>query len=436
MRMKPVLFIALLFAAAFAVRMGMVLALRDLDVGPAGVSSADDVQFNNLALRLARGEGFVGDSGRPTSFRAPGWPLFLAPLYAAFGPCYPLVYVLLCVLGALSCVFAYLLARELVSEGLARLAGCLAAVYLPHAWFATTFISENLFVPLLILGLWAFVRHLKRPSVGMLALSGLALGLATLTRPFGLLLVPLLLGVLAVAWWRERRPLVVPSLVFTAAFAACIVPWVVRNERVHGRFVLIATNGGSTFYGGNNGRVVHEWRMFGNWISTTELPHRDLVAAAPDEVSHDKVEWRLGVDWLRENPGSVPLLVVLKTARLCLWLPDFDGCSRREQALRIAMWAPFLVLLACGAWALLRDRTLRGTPWLALHATLLATFVTAWIFWGSPRFRDANLGLLMVYAAVGARWLFAHLAGVSWRGWPACEPSRGRAACTADVSVG
>jgi 4-amino-4-deoxy-L-arabinose transferase-like glycosyltransferase len=406
MHSKPLTFVALLFAAAFAVRLAMVFALRDIRVGPVGIASADDVQFNRLALHLAEGRGFVEDGGRPTSFRAPGWPLFLAPLYAAFGPCYPLVYVVLCLLGALSCVLTYLLARELVSEGTARLAGGLAAVYLPHAWFATLLLSENLFVPLLVLGLWLFIRYLKRLSLAELALSGLVLGVATLTRPFALLLVPILLGVLGVAWLRGRRLVVVPALAFTAAFLACIVPWTVRNHHVHGRFVLIATNGGSTFYGGNNDRVVREWRLFGSWVSTTELPHRDQIEAAPDEVSHDKVEWKLGLDWLRANGDWVPMLLAVKAARLLVWLPDFDGGSMMYLIVRVAIWAPFLVLLAAGAWVCLRDRACRGTPWLALHGTLLATLLTAWIFWGSPRFRDANLGLLMIYSALGAQRLF------------------------------
>src|SRR5205823_14700736 len=130
-------------------------------------------------------------------------------------------------------------------------------------------------------------------------------------------------------------------------------------------------------------------------------PHRDRSEATPDEVSHAKVEWQLGTDWLRDHPGSVPLLLGLKTARLCLWLPDFDGGSPLYFVFRVVMWAPFLVLLAAGGWACLRDHSCRGTPWLVLHGTLLATLLTAWIFWGSPRFRDANLGVLMVYAALG-----------------------------------
>jgi 4-amino-4-deoxy-L-arabinose transferase-like glycosyltransferase len=406
MRLKTSAFLLLLIAAAFAARLALVLALRDPHVGPVGVASADDVEFNKLALRLLHGEGYVGDHGEPTSFRAPGWPFVLAGFYAAFGTDPLGVYVLLCLLGAAGCVLTYLLAREVVPEGTARLAGALAAAYLPYAYFSCSFLSEAIFVPQLLLGLLLLVRHLKRPSPALLTLAALVLGWAALTRPFALLLLPVAWGVLLVDWRRRRRGAVLPAVLFTAAFVAVIAPWTVRNQRVYGRFVLIATNGGSTFYGGNNGRVVSEWRQFGNWISTTELPYRDRIEAAPDEVAHDKMEWHLGVEWLREKKGHVPLLVVLKTARLCLWLPDFDGGSRFFLAVRALGYLPFLALMVAGGVVCLRDRTCRGTPWLLLHGTFLATLATAWIFWGSPRFRDANAGILMIYAALGARWLF------------------------------
>src|SRR5262249_35973840 len=152
--------------------------------GPTGEPSADDVQFNTLALNVAQGCGYVKESGQPTSFRAPGWPLFLAGIYALVGPNYPLAYLTCCLLGALSCVLTYLLAREMLSEGASRWAAVLAAVYLPHVWFSTIFLSEILFVPCLTLGVWLFLRHLKSRSLGTLAGAGLVLGWATLTRPF------------------------------------------------------------------------------------------------------------------------------------------------------------------------------------------------------------------------------------------------------------
>jgi hypothetical protein len=353
MRMRDSTFLVVLMAGAFAVRLGAVAALRDVGTGPARTGSADDVEFNNLALRVAGGEGYVGDEGLPTSFRAPGWPLFLA------------------------------------------------AVYLPHVYFSTLYLSESLFVVCLALAAWLFIVALRRDSAGLLTLAGLALGWATLTRPFALLLWPVLLAVLVLDRRRRGRPLVVPALALTASFAACLLPWTIRNHQVHGRFVLVATNGGSTFYGGNNDRVAGELRQLGSWISTTELPHRDLIEATDSEVAHDQVEWRLGLGWVREHPGRAALLCIFKAARLCLWLPDFDGGSWRMYAVRIVGYVPFLLLMAWGMIACLRQRACRAPAWLVVHGGMLATLATALVFWGSPRFRDADLPFLMVYAALG-----------------------------------
>lgn len=398
---KTIPFVLALFAASFAVRAALVLALRDVHVGPCGICSADDVEFNNLALRVSRGEGYVNDQGLPTSFRAPGWPLFLAGIYRLAGVHVPRVYLVLCLLGSSACVLTYMLARELVSESTARVAGFLAAFYLPHAYFSAGFLSEGLFVPLLALGAWLFMRSLKGGSLMLLLLAGLALSYATLTRPFALLLWPILCAILLGTRPQPRGRRLPHVLAFTLAFSLCIVPWTLRNQHVHGRFVLIATNGGSTFYGGNNERVVRELRQLGNWISTTDLPHRDWIEATPTEVEHDKMEWKLGLDWLSDHLRFVPLLCVCKTARLCLWLPDFDGGSRWYLLVRTLGYVPFLPLILLGWITCARQRAFWKSEWLAVHGVMMATLITALVFWGSPRFRDANLPFLMLYAAVG-----------------------------------
>jgi 4-amino-4-deoxy-L-arabinose transferase-like glycosyltransferase len=398
MRFPSRQFAGLLLVLAFAVRLGAVLAMRDITLGPVGESSADDVQFNNLALRLAAAEGYVSDQGKPTSFRAPGFPFLLAGLYVMTGEQPVLVYLMLCMLGALACVLTYLLARELVPEMPARVAGLLACVYLGHIYFSTVYFSENLFVPSLVLGLWSMIRYLKGGSPWWLAAAGLVLGWATLVRPFAILLLPLCLLVLAWHEWRARR-WGVRAAVFGACFLAVLLPWTYRNYHVHDRFVLVATNGGSTFYGGNNQRVVSEARYFGYWISTTDLPHRDLIDATPDEVAHDKMEWKLGLDWLENNPGQVPRLLLFKLARMW-WLPEFDA-GRFYYLVRIAGHVPFLILFAVGFWHCFRRAEYHSLSWLLVHAASLATVITVLVFWGCTRFRDANHPFLMLYAAVG-----------------------------------
>jgi 4-amino-4-deoxy-L-arabinose transferase-like glycosyltransferase len=404
MRATPIRFLLLLAAAAFLIRFAVVLLMRDVTAGPTGPDSADDVQFHRLGLRLADGSGYVGDQGQATAFRAPGLPFLLAAMYVVAGDYPPLVYVVNCLLGAAACVLTYFVARELLDDKPARWAGVLACVYLGHIYFVTCYMSENLFVPCLALGVWLFIRYLKGAPAGWLVVAGLVLGFATLTRPLALLLLPLLLPIQLSADRRQGRPWFAAGVAFSVSFLIVILPWTYRNYLVFDRLVLIATNGGSTFYGANNELVVTEPRLFGYWVSTTDLPHRDLIEAQPDEVSHDKMEWKLGIDWLRANPGKGLLALGFKFARLG-WLPDFDP-GRLYYLLRIIGHAPFFVLFFLGAIRLVRDRCYWTAPWLAVHATMLATILTALIFWGCPRFRDANLPFLMIYAVLGLQTLF------------------------------
>jgi 4-amino-4-deoxy-L-arabinose transferase-like glycosyltransferase len=227
------------------------------------------------------------------------------------------------------------------------------------------------------------------------------LGIAILTRPFALLLVPILLLILAHRGWTQRSLRAWPAA--AAALLLCTVaavaPWTLRNQRVHGHAVLVATNGGSTFYGGNNDKVASPSRALGTWVSTRGLPGRDAVDATANEVAHDKLEWQLGVQWVREHVARLPLLLAGKAVRLVL--PDVDSANRKYVLLNLLGYTPFLLLMSRGVARCVRDASLRTPPWMMIHGVLLATLLTALIFWGSPRFRDANMPVLMLYAVLG-----------------------------------
>src|SRR6516162_7697706 len=129
MRLSTSVFAVLLVGAGFLVRLALVLALRDIHAMPAGGVSADDVEFNVLALHLAEGEGYSNHTGRATSFRAPGWPLFMAAVYRICGPRPEAIYGVSCLLGGLTCLLTYLIGRLLLDERAARIAGLLCVFY-------------------------------------------------------------------------------------------------------------------------------------------------------------------------------------------------------------------------------------------------------------------------------------------------------------------
>jgi len=388
-----------LLVLAFVLRFAAVLALRNIHEFH-GISQAgsDAVEFNALGLNMAAGHGYVSNAGQPTAFRAPGFPFLLAALYSISSENYPLVYVVLCLLGAITCLFTYLLAREVLPEGLGRLAGLFCAVYFSHIWFSTVFLSESLFALCVGLGTWCLVKYLRNSSVWFAACAGLCYGYASLTRPVALLLVPF---VIVLPFWRPGTKIMCfrgSGSLFIAAFLV-MAPWTVRNYLTFHQFVLVATNGGSTFYGANNDRSLHERAYLGGWLSTLDLPGRDMIEAAPDEVSREKVAWRLGISWVRTHLADMPQLAGYKLIRF--WLPDVSSPNRKFVILQTVCGIPFTLLVLLGLVFSFRAPYRNAVEWWPLDAVVVSNLLNVIIFYGSPRFRDAITPVLMVYAALG-----------------------------------
>jgi len=397
--------VIVLFIVAFLVRFSAVLTMHDIHAGPTRAFGADGIEFNDLGYQVALGNGYELRPLHPTAFRAPGFPLLLAGIYFLAGENFPLVYVVFCLLGAVACVLTFLIASEMVGPTQAAFAGGFAVIYASSVYDVTVFASENLFVVCLGLCVWAFLRYLKSGSPTELLISAVSLGYGILTRPFALLLLPLFLLAL---FWKSRKSAKVMLkhaglLAFTAL--ALVAPWTIRNYNVFHRFIPVADNGGSTFYGGNNDRVLHDPKYYGGWISTTELPERPLIDAQPDEVSHDHEEWVLGVGWVKEHARSMPLLCLYKLVRL--WLPDFASANRKYVTMQVIGVTPILILTLLGQYRCLSRRSYWTIEWLTLQGVIVMTVLTALIFWGSPRFRDANLPVLMLFAVIGLEALLS-----------------------------
>jgi 4-amino-4-deoxy-L-arabinose transferase-like glycosyltransferase len=401
--MRATTFLFVIFVIAVALRLGFTIAYRGgLDVVPVqSIAGADGVEYDQLGRNMAAGMGYVWDNGQPTSFRAPGFPLVLALLYSIAGTSYPAAYISFALWGGLGIVSTYFLGSELLGDMGGRIAAILAAIYPGDVYACSYFFSEIVFVPCLGFGLWLLARHGRTHSVSSVLIAGLLLGYTALARSFGILFLPVF-GLYLIGLPPTRRGLIA-AVIFGMAFLAIIAPWTYRNYEVHHRFVLIATNGGSTFYGANNDLVTAAPRQYGNWVSTTKLAGRDLIDAQPDEVSHDKMEWKLGIDWVKHHPGKFALLAPFKLIRL--WLPFVQWPSLTTYPIaNIALTSPFLILIGIGMVTTLVHRK----DWRAfavLHLTMSANFVMVVIFWGDPRFRDANVPVLMVYAAIGGCWL-------------------------------
>lgn len=294
----------------------VALALATAGIAPA----TDEIDYHDLAVRLAQGQGYVDERGTPTSYRPPLYPAWLALGYRLFGP-HPVVGKLgQSLLGLVTIFFTYRLAREVASEPVARMAALIVALYPSLLYFSHVLYTETLFIFLVTGGTLLLLRAARGEGVASALAGGLFWGLAALTRGFCLGLLPV-----AAVWLYRAAPTVAArlrwrlALAFGIAGLAVVLPWLARNWLVHGGFVLIDTNGGLNFYRANS-----PWTPMVRIWEFMDLPgdqHPDAhLPPTRSERERQQVATRAALAYIAAHPGAFLVRAVRKMEDL--WTPD------------------------------------------------------------------------------------------------------------------
>ncbi len=244
--------------------------------------------------------------GVPETIRTPGYPLFLAGVYALFGEHYAAAIAAQILLSLATIALVYAMAARLWDARVGLLAALLLALDVASFSHALLLLSETLFTLLIVAMLAAGVRLLQgtedalRDRLKQAALLGLFLALATMTRPVSYyLVVPLGVGALVVGArrWGGRTALAVLGLVVLPV-ALVAGGWQVRNYRLTGSSALSQIEGvNMLFYRAaavvalRDGVSLHEARRRLAGGDKNELIHR----------AHLHPEARLGDQWKREG---------------------------------------------------------------------------------------------------------------------------------------
>jgi hypothetical protein len=217
-------------AALLVLALGIRLAL--VARAPAFITN-DSESYLLPAYDLVEGLGFD-----PLYKRPPGYPAVVAVALWFFGQ-QSLTGLLLLqhLLGVLTVAATYALSLLLHGRAAASLAGLLTAVCGPLLVTEHYLMSESLFGLLLVATLLSFVVAAQRRSLGLIALAGLALGLAALTRPVAQLLLPVL-ALLCLARWAGWRRGLLAAMLLAGCYIATVLPWMARNGAVQGSFTL------------------------------------------------------------------------------------------------------------------------------------------------------------------------------------------------------
>jgi len=376
----------------------------------------DEREYLLLARNVADGRGFVyalpdGTPAPGEHFgRAPMYPLFLAGAIAVTAPDRPAMPAPgaappdepAVVVGAVRAAQALLggviiwivawMAGRAAGSRAAAAAAALAAVYPPLVWMPAYVLSETLY-SVLALGCAALLMSAPPRARVFLAAGALA-GLAVLTRP-ALLFFLLLAG--PWLWWKKG---LVPAVLVALACAVVVAPWTIRNAQHYGRFVLVASEGGITFWTGNNPLAIGEGDMAANTaIKRANLALRERhPGLTPEEL--EPVYYREAAAFIRDQPGAWAWLMARKVFYTVVPIgPSYLLHSPRY------FWASVLSYLGVLPFAILGLRRLarRGAVPAPLALMALSSLLVCVVFFPQERFRIPVVDpALLVFA--GSWW--------------------------------
>lgn len=204
-----------------------------------GVLSLDTDVISVKQLRLWIDIKKIDDRYYMHKHISPAYPLFLAFCYRMGGINTLSVFIPQLILGSLTCVLLYLLAKEIFSVRVAVLAGFAMAFY-PDLVFFTNFVRvETLFIFFMILGFLLLLRGNSRGSVFLIYLSAVIFGLVSLTRATFIFFIPVLLIWQIFFAEKNKKICLKNSLLFFVIIFLVLAPWCTRNFLVFNKFTFI-----------------------------------------------------------------------------------------------------------------------------------------------------------------------------------------------------
>jgi hypothetical protein len=281
----------------------------------------------------------------------------------------------------------------------AMAAAAIAALFPPLVWIAGYAYSESVFWPAgLALGIIA-TRMLEAPRQALAsraAAAGLAAGLAVLLRAATSPFVPIV-----VLWllWKRRF---LQASAFIVGVAVVLTPWSVRTSLKQGRVIVVASDGGVTFWTGNNPLAPGEGDMAAN--PHLKFANQELRARHPglNEEQMEPIYYRESLNWIRSHPLDWAWLMVKKVFYLVIPIgPSYTQAHSARYYAASVLSLGFIVPLAAIGWWRLRGRRARLAGMWLLAAAAIATCL---VFFPQERFRIPVLDPALILLASGA-WL-------------------------------
>lgn len=193
----------------------------------------DSESYLAPARELLSGASF-STHGHVELIRTPGYPLLLVP-GLLFGQTELITIALQVLLSGITILAVYGVAKNIFDKEAAFFALTLFAFEPLSIAYCSRLASETAFSCALALMIYCLTRGMRDGSIARVSLAAVFGAAGAYIRPIGLYLIPII-AILVIAYGIVTRvpKLAVTGGVLAGVFAACVVPWCVRNRALTG----------------------------------------------------------------------------------------------------------------------------------------------------------------------------------------------------------
>ncbi|MFH2036493.1 MAG: glycosyltransferase family 39 protein [Candidatus Zixiibacteriota bacterium] len=373
----------------------------------------DSLFHHRWALALAGGDWL----GQEAYFRAPFYIYILGIIYKILGESILLARIFGFMIGIVSVYLTYLISLKLFNRRTANIAAFIQSLYPIMIYFESELLVDNLFTMFVQLSILFFIFAMQMKNIKWYLLTGVAIGLAAITRPLILGLIPVFLIWTLIVERTDLRRLIMKSAILIIAMAAVIAPVAIRNLIVADDFIPISSSGGINFYIGNNDSA--------NGISSTLPPPlgnsweiSDIKFIAEQEsrqhLSASEISdfwYQKGFKWISQNHGD---FIRLYLRKLYFCLSNLEVSNNRnltqffgefsilgKNPLNYGLLISFAVV---GLLVISRKREWdKGRLFIGL--IIVSYFLLISLFFINARFRLPVIPLIIIIGAYGWDWI-------------------------------